>query len=1108
MRVTCLALVLAVGTVSSFAQRGAAPPKNPLAPAALAKLHVLETLGELPPVEWHIHPGDLPHGEDPTLNIASWATVSAHGPKGDQAKLGTGAAWIRQTIVLPKQVNGYDIAGARIWFQARINARGPMTSIIYVNGNRVALGEDLEPIVLTESAKPGETFVIAVKALDTVLPKSFQGATMHVDPMDPKRPNPEDVREQCLAASELLPYLPTPRPDLLPKVTAAVDAIDVAALKHGDNAAFDASLRKSQAILDGLHEPLSAVTMNMVGNSHIDAAWLWPKTETVDIVHRTFDTAIQLMKEYPNYKYTQSAAQYSQWMADKYPDLNKQIAARIKEGRWEIVGGMWIEPDLNLPGGESIVRQLLVGQRSFHDLYGVVAKIGWNPDTFGYNWQMPQIYKRSGLDYFVTQKMGWNDTNQLPLRLFWWQGLDGSKILTYFPTGYAHRDAEPGRLGDDFAASAVDNPKTVQYADLYGVGDHGGGPTRMMLDEAEHWIGTAKSTQDATPKMRYSTMQEFFDSVQPHLNSQSPVWDYAKLAKGWTAPAAGSNGEMGIPTWNDELYLEKHRGTYTTQAMHKWYMRHSEDDTIDAEKFASVAWLDGTAYPGAQFMDSWKAITFNQFHDLAAGSGIGVIYKDAQKEYDVVFASDHATNEASHKDIAARVDTVDSRSKDSVPVLVWNTLSWPRSETVDFSLQLPDGDGSAVEIMDAAGKSYPYEIVTEPSDKEKLHIRARIDDVPATGYKLLHVHASQQKPVQDKANEAMDQGANFVLTNGKLKVVVRKSDGCVTSVTEKGVEFLASNACANQLQTVVDNPKQFDAWDIDPGTYDVPPTNIDKVDSVELVHDGLLRKTVRVTRSWSKSKFTEDISLDAGADYVVFDNTVDWQETHILLKAAFPLAATGPKATYEIPFGAIQRETTRDNSFTKARFEVPAQRWADLGDAKQGVSLLNDAKYGYDALGNVLRLTLLRSPVDPDPLADRGTQHMRYALYPHTGMWQSAQTVHRGYEFDDPMTAEQVFAHAGPLPSENSFASVDNTNVVLAAVKKAEDAHALIFRVYETSGLATEVKLHVPAGATGAQETNLMETPETAKFAVRDNTISFPLKPFEIRTIEVAYPAK
>jgi alpha-mannosidase len=315
------------------------------------------------------------------------------------------------------------------------------------------------------------------------------------------------------------------------------------------------------------------------------------------------------------------------------------------------------------------------------------------------------------------------------------------------------------------------------------------------------------------------------------------------------------------------------------------------------------------------------------------------------------------------------------------------------------------------------------------------------------------------------------------------------------------------------LQTFKDTPKQYDAWNIDPGTLDGTMTPISEVDSMTVTERGPLRETVRIVRSWQSSKFTQDISLGAEADMVEVANDVDWHETHVLLKAAFPLAATGPKATYEIPFGWIERPTTRNNSWEKAQFEVPALRWADLGDARQGLSVINDSKYGYDGLGNTLRLTLLRSPVWPDPDADRGRQRFRYALYPHAGGWKQALTMRHGYEFNDPMTATQVFAHAGAMPAEHSFGSVENANVTLTAVKKAEDANALVFRMYEWAGTPSEVKLHVPAGAQYAVESNLMEKVEGAHVALDEraadgDVVRVPIQPFEILTVQVFYPGQ
>lgn len=1093
-----------------------------LSPGALDKLHTLETLSRLPAGAWRFHAGDVPHGESPTLDDSSWPEVTA------PAKAPKEAVWYRRTIEVPKTLHGYDISGSRVWFQFDATANGPIPQIIYFNGRRVALGDDLEPIVLFEPAKPGDKILVAVKLLHTVDDKSFRGVTLRIEPnpeaigSTPPRPDPQDIRIQCITAANLLPAVTPARKDLLPTVEEAIAAVDTNALGHADQAAFDASLRKAQGILAPLHPVLSEAKIDLDGNSHIDAAWLWPRSETIDVVKRTFTTALQLMNEYPNYTFTQSAAQYSAWMADKYPDLNAQIAQRIKEGRWEIVGGMWVEPDLNLPGGESLVRQLLVGQREFKSLYGVTARIGWNPDSFGYNWQLPQIYKRSGLDYFVTQKMHWNDTNQLPFRLFWWESPDGSKVLTYFPTDYVHTNVNPTRISADFAESAQRNPGTMEHLDLYGVGDHGGGPTRDMLDQADHWIAASKQDDSAVPTMRYTTAQHYFDDVQQHLSAHSPVWNYTSLAKGWTAPQPDRPGDIGIPTWKDELYFEYHRGVYTTQAHHKANMRRSEAATLNTEKLASLAWLYGQPYPAADLTENWKKITFNQFHDLAAGSGIGVIYRDAQQDFTQVFDSDKLMTDAARETLSERIDT----SKGETPILVVNSLPWQRNDTAEVSLQLVNGTAPQA-IHDASGKPVAFEVLNpgpgSSGYRVRLHLAPSADtaEVPSLGYTVLYASAKPASGGRTPGAGALGLMANatpnaFTLENEYLRFQVDRSNGCIEWLQSGGKpmpqmeQFLAPEACGNQLQAFKDTPAKYDAWNIDPGTLDVPPTIVDKVDSIRLVDNGPLRKTVRIERTWSKSHFIQDISLDAGSDVVRIDNTIDWHEQHILLKAAFPLAHTSDHATFEIPFGSIERPTTRNNSFEKARFEVPALRWADLGDATAGVSILNDSKYGYDALGNTLRITLLRSPTWPDPDADQGLQHFTYEIYPHAGSWKTAQTVHRAYELNNPLTAAQVFAHTGSLPPTHSFVSVDSPNVVLSAVKKAEDSDALVFRMYEWAGKETEVKLHVPTGAQYAVESNMMEKPEgphlpLAKSAESD-TVTVPIHPYEILTLQVAYP--
>ena len=1056
--------------------------------SARAVIARLGTLDQLPEGQWRYHAGDVAHGEETNLDDSSWPVAQTGAEYPNEA------VWFRQSVTIPPTLNGYDLTGTRIWFRFEAEANGPMPQIIYFNGRRVAMGDDLEPIILVDHARPGDRILVAVKLLATVDKKHFRGSPMPIA-FAPNRPSPEDLREEFLSAAVLVPSLSKDVSADQATVEKAISQVDLKALDAADQQQFDDSLKAAQSTLETLKPTLDQATLHLTGNSHIDAAWLWPWTETVDTVKRTFGTALQLMNEYPSYTYTQSAAAYNDWMAQKYPDINDQIKQRIKEGRWEVVGGMWVEPDLNMPDGESTARSLLIGKRWYEKNYGVDVRIGWNPDSFGYNWQLPQIYKKSGVDYFVTQKMTWNDTNQLPFKLFWWESPDGSKVLTYFPHDYANNNLNPVRLSDDLAQARTYAPGMNEMMDLYGVGDHGGGPTRAMLDEGLHWMEPGK----VVPKMQFGTAQSYFSSVEKELAPNSQTWDYRTIAEGYHEPTPVA-GQIAIPTWKDEMYLEYHRGVFTTQAQMKSNIRKAPEWTLNAEKFASLAWLDGNPYPGDELTEAWKKITFNDFHDLAAGSGIGVIYKDAQQDFDQVHWADNEISAKALKTITARVDT---KVALGVPVFVFNPLAWQRSGEVKMDVQMPSAT-AAVSVLDARGVVLPSTVVSKDASTNTFHLLVDAHNVPSMGYEVLHVVPGHRPFASDL------HVTGTTLENANLKVVVDPKTGCITSLYDKKSKFetLASGSCGNELQAFADNPKDYDAWNIDPGTLDETPTLLHQADSVEVIEHGPMRGVIRVTRHWQNSKFVQDIELEAGADQAVVVNDIDWHETHVLLKAAFALSATSPFATYEIPYGTIQRATTRNNSWEKARFEVPAQRWADLGDAQHGFSLINESKYGYDGVNNLLRLTLLRSPTWPDPDADRGHHHFSYALYPHAGDWKQAMTVRHGFDFNYPLKAMQVEAHSGAMPAEHSFVAVTPDDVVLTAMKKAEDTHSLIFHMYEWAGKGGSIELRVPPGATGATETNLMEKPEGEALQVTGDHVTVPVHPYEIVAVRVDYPEK
>ncbi len=1053
-------------------------------------LQHLESLTSLPLPAWRFH-NDIPHPEDSSVSDSAWETIKV----GD--KWSTGSRVLRRWIEIPEKIDGYAVQGARakldLSFDFMWNNKGPVMIAVFSNGSLVSRGDDdiQQPILLTENAQPGQKFLIAVRIDAPEVETLFQHAKLSFEPVV-GRPDPAMVRTEILAARPMIAAYEEGRAERQQQLDAAVAAIDFSPLDKDDQAAFDASLRQAQSKLQELNPWLKRFTVRAVGNSHIDMAWLWPWTETVEVVRNTFQSVLDLMREYPDLKFTMSSARTYEWMQEKYPAMFEQIKQRVKEGRWEVIGGMWVEPDLNMPDGESLVRQILVGKRYFQKNFGADIKIGWNPDSFGYNWQLPQIYKKSGIDYFVTSKLLWaTDYTKFPYRLFWWEAPDGSRLLTYFPHEYAN-EFDPQQITQDlsFYAPSIYGSKLGESKDspqmlyLYGIGDHGGGPTRTMLDEANR----LRDPNTVFPKIEFSTAKEFFAD----LNRELP--------------------NLRVPTWKDELYFEYHRGVYTSQTDTKQRIRRDEELMLDAEKYASLASLFGHPYAQDQFEFAWKNLLFDHFHDVMPGSGIAVNYLDAKRNLEDVARSANEITDGAVDEILAHVNTqAGSVSGDSVPLVVFNSLSWPRMEVIEAEVQLPSA-AQRVEVLDAAGHHVEYQQLAMDSatNRARLLIAA---DTPALGYKTYFVRAPA-KP----ANSA-PRPAHFVtadenkMENGSVRVVVDAQTGCITSIFDlrSHAEALAPSetdsggstmhACGNLLQAFTDKPKRWDAWNID-SDFEKQHWDLDKADEVKLVERGPLRAVIRVKKHFQNSTFVQDITMYAGMPRVDVKMQVDWHEKHILLKVAFPLSAHSDKARFEIPYGSIERPTTRNTPAEQAKFEVPAQRWADLSDTKHGFSLLNDSKYGYDVKGNVLRLSLLRSPEWPDPHADEGHHEFTYSLYPHAGTWRDAQTVRRGYELNYPLISRQAQKHAGTLPGEHSFVRVDADNVVVTALKKAEDDDSLVLRFYEWAGKDADVRIQLPAGARSASETDLMEK-STGDLAVRSSAITVHTKPYEIKTVKI-----
>ncbi len=810
----------------------------------------LQSVTVVPLSSWQAHAADLAHGEDPAaLSTSGWAEVKL---KEDWK----GSRWLITKFDVPAQLNGYSLQGANIALDLHVSSDDAVQVSIFANGSMVSRGDEdgQVPITLIQNAQPGQALALAVRVLDSGgggccggNSTRIERAELRIEP-SASRPDPALMRLEILSAEPLIAAYPDGKAERQQQLDAAVKAIKLDALDKGEQQSFDASLRDAQSKLEILRPYMKQFSIAAVGNSHIDMAWLWPWTETVEVVRNTFGTALQLMREYPDFKFTASAAQAYEWIEEKYPAMFQEIQQRVKEGRWEVIGGMWVEPDLNMPDGESLVRQILYGKRYFREKFGKDINIGWNPDSFGYNWQLPQIYKRSGIDYFVTQKLLWaSEFTKFPYRLFWWQAPDGSRLLTYFPSDYANQ-IDPQKMARDSATygpmmwkydggtnSAPAGALDMMY--LYGVGDHGGGPTRLDFDTALRW----QKPDVVYPRINFSTAGQYFADLEKNKN------------------------ELKIPTWDGELYFQYHRGVQTTQSEEKKLNRRNEGYLLNAEKLASIEMLFLGQYPESQLDEAWKNVLFNQFHDILPGSGIHINYVDATRRYDEASRITFEVDRIALHDIASRVKS------DGVGVLVFNPLSWSQTGEVQFTVQFPTAI-KQVAAIDPSGKALPVEVIQSDPQNNWVLLRLLVENVPATGYKLIRLEPQGKSPTT-KPNLVATADS---LENEFVRLKVDPKTGCITSLFDKrsNAEALALPVqsegspaaspdglpCGDLLQAFVDKPKHWDAWNVD-ADFVKQHWDLMQADEVKLAENTPLRAVIRVKHHFQKSSFVQDITM-------------------------------------------------------------------------------------------------------------------------------------------------------------------------------------------------------------------------------------------------------
>jgi alpha-mannosidase len=935
---------------------------------------------------------------------------------------------------------------------------------VWVNGCKVQEGDLFDQkcrVLLGENLEVGQEFLLEIKINS---PKHDRGAIQKSEILIeyPHKPcDPSKFADELAVISAYLPILEAQAEfkDCLPEAIAQLKIL----LTDRITDRILIELAKIRASLLPIGKFLKQRKVYLLGNAHIDVAWLWAIAETKDVVKRTFASALNLQKDYPELIFNQSTALSYAWMEQEQPDLFAQIQTAVQNQQWELTGGMWVEPDGNLPNGESLIRQILYGKNYFLEKFQKEIKIAWLPDTFGFNWQLPQILVKSGFEAFVTQKLMWNDTNKFPHQIFWWEGLDGSKIFTYFSNELG-LGIEPEAIAK-FLSNQEKKHGISDTLWLYGVGDHGGGPTADMLNLGREW-----SDSDIFFRMESSTAEDFILSLKASLSLESSA---------------------NIPTWQDELYLEFHRGTYTTKADQKRQHRQTEILLGNTEKLCAIASItQGANYPKAELDRAWQGLLLNQFHDILPGTSIPEVFVDADRTWAEVRA---ICNNLMTEALTALGGGASSNPKASI----WNLLNWARSQVIEvpkeFIGEFPDTQDALTHLY--CKQNHQAELAPVQQTASGFLFRAKY--IPSVGTCEFCIVLSEAQPEDVPGLKIWKDNSAFYLENQYLKVTVNNASGEVAQILDKrSQQELLRQPC--ELQFFSDRGQYWDAWNIDP-EYESKQLSGLSVEAIAIHEQGAIRVTLRVVRRFGNSTFQQDIQLNAYDSHLTVKNSVDWQEEHTLVKVAFPVNWRSPFATYEIPMGAIERSTLGETAEARAKFEVSAQFWADMSSEGIGLSVLNDCKYGYDAKPDQLRLTLLRSPNFPSPQSDRGQHEFTYRLVAHQGNWHEAKIVQHGYELNHPLN----FSH-GTWHGSHSFLRTSASNVILSAIKQSEDGLGWILRFYESCGQAVTTDVYLVLNSPvqiSISECDLMEN-LICEVEVLGDRFSANFQPYEIKTFK------
>lgn len=951
--------------------------------------------------------------------------------------------WFVGDIVVPEEA-----AGRRLVFfvDAAFGdtmGRSDPQCLVRIDGRIVqAVDGNHRYVLLSPAARPGDSYRVTIEA-GTIEDRRQLGFKLRLAIHDRVA---EALYFDLKAPVDVARLL---KPDdaraltILNHAEAALAAID---FRPGAPDRFHASLAAATAEADRIYALAGDPAMPTVvaaGHTHIDVAWLWRTRETRRKMSRSMATALALLDEYPDYRFMYNQCLLFDWLAEDHPDLMARIQDKAKAGQFEIEGALWLEPDVNLVSGESLVRQIVLGVRYHEATFGIRPRLLWLPDTFGYGASLPQLMKLAGVETFVTHKLSWNDTNRMPFDSFFWQGIDGTKVPASFVTTQTYEyDGIETTYCANLRASHIlgtwkrhaGKARQSELFMIYGHGDGGGGPTREMVETIRRF----ERGIPGAPKVKQGALGSYFHRLAERMSRE---------------PAT-------FPTWVGELYFECHRGTLTSVGKVKRDNRKAEIRLREIELLAVLAMRAGAVYPRSEIGQLWHIVLLNQFHDILPGSSVSGVYEDA----DIDFAAFDALAD----DLEVRL--VATLSPES---LVLNAFHRPRGGLVigperpgAQMIQRADGTTEWLSPMVAvAGNSVGAALPSNVAADDALS--ARVDQI-----------------------------------ENNLLCVRFDKKGRITSLFDKrtGRELIPVGELANRIVAHQDMPVEFDAWNID-AHFEDKTWEIDDLIRAEVVESGPYRAAIRFEWRYETSRIVEVVSLAAGSDRVELDIFIDWHEHNTLLKLAVPVAVTTDESRAEVHFGHVRRPTHANTSWDQARFETLMHRWVDLSDGDAGLAVLNDCKYGYDARGNRLRITLLRSPVYPWPEADQGEHRFRLALMPHRGFaTDGGVIVEAAEDFNMPLRwLGQVTAPSAAIDVEPPVA-LDGDGVAVAAIKKAEADDGLVVRLYETRGRRAEVVVSTPFASVSVVD--LLER-EPVALPMIGGRLTLAFQPFEVKTLKL-----